>query len=811
MEKKFNQNQQLCINNLVSNILLLAPAGTGKTSVLSHRINKIIAEKKALPNEILCLTFTNKASNDMISKINNPLVLIKTFHGFCFQLLKEFSEIPLTTIIFDEYDSLEVLKEMKLPLFLDLKELLNFIKFLKKSSDIFLTKNFKEYFKDYLESKLDFFFPKTNSSFSYELDLWLIDNFIYTYNLYTTTLTSHNAIDFDDILILIETFLNSLEINHPIFNRYKYIHIDESQDTTFLEYKIISKFFNKNIIFLSGDINQSIYQWRGADPENIYNNFKTNYKPKEIILSENFRSTKTIINASSDFLTNSLKVQSNISSHTPILGDRITVASFKNSFSEFTWIHKQILDLRKDNPNCKICILSRTNYLIKNLEDIFINLSKKNANLHFITSKDIYIFKNIFIKKILSFYKIIYSKNDSYSLKYFLKNFYSLDFFKFEKSNYGSTITDFLYSSTYNFHDPYHNLLEYFKLNKVIIIDVETTGLDFLHDDIIQISAIKITNNFEEIDIFNRFIKTEKTLTNSHIHNISKEFLEINGENLETVLKDLKNFINDNILIGHNIIFDLTMLNESLKKVNMAPLKKIKYFDTLYITKSFFPNLKKFSLEYLFKHFNLKNKPTHNSLDDVRATLNLLEILIKKLIETKTERISHYKNSNNYFANFFKFYNTTRNSFINLSDILNTLIRKKIIKPKLEEEYMLENLKKIFIILDSLYSDKRILLEKFLNLSSFSPNELLLILYNSNEIPILTIHQSKGLEYDYIFLPSLTNTNFPNPKGNLDEEKRLFYVGLTRASKKIYLTYSNLPSPFIKNIPKKFLITEKYL
>lgn len=173
-----------------------------------------------------------------------------------------------------------------------------------------------------------------------------------------------------------------------------------------------------------------------------------------------------------------------------------------------------------------------------------------------------------------------------------------------------------------------------FDLNEYIVFDIETTGLYPNKDDIIEISAIKVKNN-KEVEIFNKLILTEKSIPKEieKLTGITNALLKENGIPLEKAMSEFQEFIVNQVLISHNLAFDLRFINEAMEEVGFSPIKN-QGLDTLSLARKITRGLKSYTLESLMQHFNLPYEKLHRSTEDARATMKLYS----KLIEIRDQK-----------------------------------------------------------------------------------------------------------------------------------------------------------------------------
>lgn len=855
-----NKEQKELINELYRNILLIAPAGTGKTEAISERIVNIIRNNKAKPNEILCITFTNKACKEMKERIEKAVsndskdITIKTFHSFCLEIIKDNAkrktDIFTDFIVIDEEDSKEIIE--KINNIFSLKSMYDFISMVKDTRIKlnYITEDavndYKRVIKYLFNEKKEGIKEICTSKDGYEkvLDYKLL-NALERYgdvlvNKYNNELRKNHMLDFNDLIIETKKLFEDEEIVNNYKNKYKYINIDEVQDTSFLEYKIIEKIFQGNNILFCGDKFQTIYGWRGSNPKKIEEDFKNKYNPRTIQFSKNYRGTKLLTKASDEYLKSAFNDEykevylNDIEAVSDYEGEKITYKALSTRKEEAEYIQKTIDEIyNKDNSKKKICILTRSNFVNIELSEYLKNNSSK---YEFALVDQYKFFRREEIKDITAFFKIIVNKNDSVSLERILNKFCKgigvKTIEEIQSKHYkeiGIKLTDFIEENLTG--EYFSNLLDIYDSNGTIIVfDVESTGTDVTKDEIIQIAAIKIDKEGEVIDSFERFIKPNKSVGNSVlVHGFSDEYLKEYGEDKEKVFKEFLEYSKGALIVGHNVNYDISILNSELERCKMNKPKFKGVYDTLDIYRRFYPNLPNHKLETLSKIFPIKHSPSHNALDDVKATAYLLVYAInEKIRKTSFERIG-------LMGKYIK-------AFKEVSININNLIRESYNKRPYEIiDYILNNFnfenkygdkkeeklnrisdfKEFLKMFDDKEKSSRDSLIDVVSLTSLSNGEIEEIMLErtgKERIPIITVHQSKGLEFDYVFLAGLEEKIFPSSqainKRDLIEEKRLFYVAITRAKKKLYLTNSKVnkwgrltdASRFIKDINFNYLI-----
>mgnify|MGYP002574847501 FL=1 len=384
-------------------LLILAGAGSGKTSVLTKRVAYLIKERNVSPKNIVAITFTNKAAKEMKERIIKEVgkegydIQISTFHSFGLRIIKENYEklgYEKNFTIIDSDDSLTVVKKILKEMGIDSTRFNP--KFIK--NQISSCKNemvTPEKYKNLVNDEL--------SDITYKV-----------YKKYQDTLLRNNSLDFDDLLIKpIELFNKYKEVLENYQELFKYVFIDEYQDTNEAQY-ILSKMISakyKNICVV-GDDAQSIYSWRGANFKNILN-FEKDYKnAKVILLEQNYRSTKTILNAANSVIKNNMnKKDKNLWTDNSI-GEKIKYVRTNDEKDEASYVTREIRNLVNNGVSLDdIAVLYRTNAQSRTIEEGFLN---SNIPYKIVGAFAFYSRKEI--KDLLAYLKLIYNTKDDVSL-----------------------------------------------------------------------------------------------------------------------------------------------------------------------------------------------------------------------------------------------------------------------------------------------------------------------------------------------------------------------------------------------------------
>ena len=405
-----NIQQKEAILHSEGPLLILAGAGSGKTKVLTTRVAQLIKDKKCFGNQILCVTFTNKAANEMRERVlkltnnkSNSIPWLGTFHSISNKILRKHAEAvglkPSFTIL-DTLDQLKLIKNILAAENIDIKK--NPPKLIA-----YLIDHWKN--KALLPANV-----KINSSDYSKI------NALKIYKIYQERLRLMNCVDFGDLILhCVTIFKNFKEIQESFKKNFKYILVDEYQDTNYVQNLWLNLITNdsKNICVV-GDDDQSIYSWRGAEVKNILE-FEKNFTNTKIVkLEQNYRSTKNIINTASSLISNNddrlgKKIWSDLKD-----GDKVRVNSFSDGRDEATGISDIIeKELIKYFSLNDIAILVRAAFQTREFEERFIKIG-----LPYRVIGGMKFYERAEIKDALCYLRLIQQKNDDLAFERIINN-----------------------------------------------------------------------------------------------------------------------------------------------------------------------------------------------------------------------------------------------------------------------------------------------------------------------------------------------------------------------------------------------------
>src|SRR6266542_2511988 len=403
-----NTEQREAVINTDGPLLILAGAGSGKTRVIAHRIAYLIAEKQVPSWNILAVTFTNKAAEEMRLRAQKLLrgqeltsaPWVSTFHSLCVRMLRQDIEklgegYSRTFTIYDQDDSLRLIKGCVKDLGYDEKHLgaratqaaISAAKNRGEDTDAYAAR------ADYLDER--------------RAAIALI------YKLYEERLQSNNALDFDDLMIkTVRLLRTAAEVRDKYNNKFRYILVDEYQDTNSLQFALASFLTEKQQnICVVGDEDQSIYKWRGADITNILNFEKHFPNTKTIRLEQNYRSTQTILDVAGAVVGRNFERKGkNLWTSNP-RGERVRYYQALDAELEARFVARKILEHREASSDLRAAVLYRTNSQSRVFEE-----AMRRAGLQYNIVGGFSFYERMEVRDIISYLKLALNPNDSIAL-----------------------------------------------------------------------------------------------------------------------------------------------------------------------------------------------------------------------------------------------------------------------------------------------------------------------------------------------------------------------------------------------------------
>ena len=407
--KNLNKAQKDAVTHIDGPLLIVAGAGSGKTKVLTTRIANIIKEKKAFPNQILAVTFTNKAAKEMQIRVSQilgssavGLSWLGTFHSICAKLLRKHSaavNLNSNFTIVDTDDQNRLIKNICKAENIDVKKISP--KYILAIIDKWKNKGF--YPDEVIINKKDI----------YEKIILPI------YKIYQQKLTDLNSCDFGDLILhTVKILEKNSDIRELYKKNFKYILVDEYQDTNFIQSKWLKLLVgNDQNICCVGDDDQSIYSWRGAEIKNFLE-FDKIYKNTKIIrLEQNYRSTQNILSVASNLISNNEKRVGKTLETNMKDGDLVNLNCFKNGKDEAIGISDKIEKIKKKYSFNNIAILVRAIFQTREFEERFLKIGMPYRILG-----GIKFYERAEIKDCVAYLRLIYQYKDDLAFERIVNN-----------------------------------------------------------------------------------------------------------------------------------------------------------------------------------------------------------------------------------------------------------------------------------------------------------------------------------------------------------------------------------------------------
>lgn len=402
--RDLNDEQRVIVVNTDGPALAMAGPGSGKTRVLTYRVSYLIENKRVEPWKILAVTFTNKAAREMKERIAGMLPnmrhypWISTFHSFCLRVLRESSGsgirgIPKNFVVYDDDDSMRLIKSI--------------LKDIKLDDQLFKPSVVASKIGMAKSRSMDPEAYTAATDSSYEKNIGSV------YTAYQDELHKKCALDFDDLLMKTEMlFRNHPEILAAYRSKFRYILVDEFQDTNLVQYNVVKLLAEEHRnLFLVGDEDQSIYSWRGASPDNI-SRFEKDFPDNTLYtLGGNFRSTGNIVRASSQLIRdNRMRKEKNHWTNNP-QGESVFYYQAPSDIDEARFVAETISGLKTKHPFGSIAVLYRTNAQSRLIEEQLLN-----SSIPYVIVGGLKFYQRKEVRDIIAYYRFILNKNDDAAL-----------------------------------------------------------------------------------------------------------------------------------------------------------------------------------------------------------------------------------------------------------------------------------------------------------------------------------------------------------------------------------------------------------
>ena len=824
-----NEQQRAVIGDTAHSILLLAGAGTGKTDTLARRVANLIVSGAAAPEEILCLTFTNRACREMTERIETAAgeaardVAVHTVHSFCARMLRETpaarTDLGRDFTVCDAADALEIVRlavERTLGREIDGRSAQILLDFIGLVKDAML----EDPARSHAEAAAAVFVSRREQAericvdeqrrYDEKFFRFLAKYGASVARLYDQTLLENNTLDFSDLLIRAAALLRDRQTAQLWTGRFRFAHVDEAQDVSLAEYSLLSRLCSGAVTLFCGDFNQTIYGWRGSDPAALAARFEADFHPVRVEFTINYRSSSQLLAVGQNILKAAFGRGggSRFSVSSPRCTD-IVVRAFDTPEAEAAWILESIESLGITDYT-RAAVIARSNWACSELCELLCQgAHAARSPVRFMLADELRLFSRAEVKDALACIALLANPRDGAAMLRLLRRHTAgvgeataRALAALPRTDSGALPCDLADLRTHRDGDFFAGLLEAFFDGRVVVFDVESTGADVYTDDIVQIAAVRLSPGGGEAVRFERFLRPSRPVgASERVHGFSDAFLAENGGAPCAALEDFLDFSKGCVLVGHNVMFDLMITSQNLARAGSVQTLSNVWYDTLDISRRYMKDLPNHKLSTVSAALGAAHDPSHNAMDDILATADALAALIERYVAPyETARRAAYEKLLPRLEPFARLLADVRAKTAALAAPEAARLACRMFG--LEEAFAAEpaRLANLELFFDAAgdYTDRTQpparQLAALLELAALSPGALDRMRKTANKVAVITAHQSKGCEFDYVFLPMMQEGVFPTwqalRSGALDEEARVFYVSVTRAKKKLFVSWA---------------------
>lgn len=801
-----DRSQQEIVAIKGEHALVLAGPGCGKTHILSQRI--IAANADGVPfDEMVCLTFTNRASREMNRRITAETgykpdgLFVGNIHRFCIRFLYDNAIVPDGTTVIDEDDrDMWLAEAMGIKRAFERKQVLD--------TGILLYQQ-EHGFPKSLHRRLAF----TPSA-----------SHIHSAMAYRDYKNENLLIDFDDVLLMTYEALSSEHTSPLRLCKFRWLQIDEVQDLTPLQLAIIDLITsddNPTAVYF-GDEQQAIFEFIGAGGPAL-DKLKIRCHNHTYRLRRNYRSPSYLVDLCNSFASSCMGMNPAELPDTDITCDKPQDGLqllYANDYNLTTAVAAKVRSWRDRNPDESIAVLVRTN---DEAEDISATLTDHSIAHTLISRKDL--FKQVSYKTVFAHFavianplratewmRILYQTNAVRTLAEARSFVYAL-------RQICATPADLMTSDG---KTALGRMTETFTDGEIVVFDTETTGLDVFNDDIIQIAAVKYRNGKRVDDGgFEVLIWSDRPIPPMLNDGIVNPMADVyrNGNPIEAAkaLEAFSNYVGNATLCGHNVEFDCEILrNNYLRhtKSGMPEAFDKPYVDTLFASRLLYPHQRSYTLQSMIALTGIEGVNSHNATDDVNATAGLLEILCRqavKKVSQQTEFIDKpivRRISQRLNELYRPIYRHTLESFgkanTGLADemdaVYNAMSENGIVKPIGRWTEVISFISSTMGGNDSGSTLRDDIKSRLYELRTFNEGDLIASGCGASRITVTTIHKAKGLEFDNVILYNAREQSIGRPADN----SRVFYVAFSRARRRLAVFCTGRLSHEVAAVADKF-------
>lgn len=788
-----NDEQRAVVEAVRESLLVLSPMGTGKTRTAAAAVARAMADGIA-PEKILGLTFTNRAAEAMRRALAEALpedshrVALFNLHGLCARLLREecaLAGLPPDFGILDEDESAELLWQ--------------FISRRDRS----------EKYDDDRRAALGAYEKFVFRFLTGEERGSVPDEFL----MYRDAMYRDGTVDFTGLIARAWRVLRADRAARERWRaRFAWILVDEAQDINLAEYRVIALLGEKSrCVKMFGDTHQTIFEWRFAQPRQVIEAFAAEFSPRRLALKINYRCAPALVEAS-----NALR-RVHVPSREPfpepgLLGveGRIEMSSAEDSEQELRALVEKVEEWRRAGVALReIAVLARANRTLAEVSAAF-----RVANVPHLVFDEFDFFRRQEVKDVLAVLENLVAPFRRTPVLRLLKAQGApegaLARFEQELAGTGLHVSETVRGAR---GDPLHALLEAWNAGRVVCVDTETTGLDPEESEVIQLARVEARGTA------NAWIRPKGSVGDSaRTHGLTDDYLRSAGRDAREVFSEMLRFAPGTVLLGHNVAFDLRMLARHAARVGLTPAMPA-FFDTMPLAAAALDagRLKGLRLETVAEALRVEMPRAHDAAADARATFEVFSRLMPTLMERQADRLKALEGRPAEVSLAIRkttaLLQAAREAESETGSVRDLVLAVwEIFKERSGARDYRSNPAREANVRDlagiaGFLADRRggrISLSLFLEQVALSRRDMLLET-DPDRVRLLTAHAAKGLEFDAVAIPRLVK-----PWSDYTaEEARIFYVMLTRARRRLWLSWpKRLVSAWGRDFPAERL---KYL
>ena len=787
--------QQAVVDAQEGTVLVLAAVGSGKTTTLSHRLARTLAEGTE-PGRVLAVTFTNRAATHLRAALEARVgaeaaraVAIHTFHALCTRILRAEADrvgLPPDFRIADEEDGAEILSELgvggaKRALY-DLHA---------EASAV----------------------PLGGAS----LELWAGGGFSGAWHAadYVRTLGERGAVDFAGLVFLARALMTGDEVAAERWSRrFDAVLVDEVQDTHLSEYEVLRVLGrHARSRCLVGDLDQTIYGWRGSSPEALLSWLERDFAPvRRLELTACFRATTALLSFADALARHMTERATSCVPHASVPeGEPPEVRRFPTAGDEERAIARHLrARLDAGVPAEQIAVLVRTNLQVGPLAAELREVQVPHA-----TVEQFRFYRRAEVKDALALAALVHDRTDEGAARRVCRRLVqgvgpaTIRRLLTEGRRCGLRLHDLLDEAVVASGDPLGGL----SLPEVVVLDTETTGLDPGIDEVVEVAAVLVRDGRPTEERLELLLRPSRPVGDSEaVHGLSDAQLAAEGLDPAEAFARLARFVGGRPVAGHNVGFDVAMLRAQAEQLDVElPLEVA--FDTLPVARRLVAS-ERYTLGHLVELLELPFEATHRALDDVLATVALARHLAELAALEESPRRMLLASEAPRFARLRRTLDAWAVEALRPGPLVRQLTAQALRHKYPGEPHRLHNLAELARRLEAL--DDAPALPPGPALARALERAALVREVDSLDqeggVRIVTIHQSKGLEFQEVVVPGLVEGGLPGwralkgtASGDLEEERRLLYVAVTRAKRRLLLTLHDHDHRGRKTSPSRFL------